>query len=206
MKFPHRPIDSASDYAGAYIKALNEAAQSLDSDALAAAARMICDTIAGGGVIYSCGNGGSAAIANHLLCDFAKGIQTDTALRPRVVSLSAHTELMLAIGNDIEFAEIFAFQLRSWAKPGDMLLAISSSGNSENIVRAIDWAKNAGVATLAFTGFDGGRAAGLADVSVHVAAHNYGIVEDLHQSLMHLLAQYIRQRHMAAELVAVRKF
>jgi D-sedoheptulose 7-phosphate isomerase len=206
MQFPNEPVAAAGDFAERYIAALTDAARTLDAPAIAAAAKLICETIDRGGTIYACGNGGSGAIANHLLCDFAKGIQTDTALRPRVVSLSAHTELMLAIGNDIDFAEIFAYQLRSWGRNGDLLLAISSSGNSENIVRAVDWARDNGIATIAFTGFDGGRVRSLARVNIHVAAGNYGIVEDLHQSCMHLLAQYIRQSYMPPDLVAERKF
>ena len=153
-----------------------------------------------------CGNGGSAAIANHLLCDFQKGIQTDTAVKPRVVSLSSHPELITAIGNDIGFEDIFVFQLRTMARPGDVLMTISSSGNSENIVRCMKWAKDNGVPTIALVGFSGGRSGNMADVTIHVAAKNYGTVEDVHQSVMHLLAQYLRQSHMNDEQIACRKF
>jgi phosphoheptose isomerase len=118
-------------------------------------------------------------------------------LRPRVVSLASHLELITAIANDISYDEIFAYQLKTMAAPGDVLMTISSSGNSENVVRAIDWARENGVGTIAMTGFAGGRSAKLADINLHVAAENYGIVEDIHQSMMHALAQYLRQSAMA---------
>jgi D-sedoheptulose 7-phosphate isomerase len=140
------------------------------------------------------------------LCDVLKGVQTDTKLRPKVVSLASHLELITAIANDIDYAEVFYYQLRTMAVPGDVLITISSSGNSENIVRAIDWARSNGVGTIAMTGFDGGRSAKLADIVLHVAAENYGVIEDIHQSMMHCLAQYLRQSEMSEELVRQRKF
>jgi phosphoheptose isomerase len=141
-----------------------------------------------------------------LLCDFLKGIQTDTKLLPRVVSLASHLELITAIANDIAYDEIFAYQLRTLAAPGDVLITVSSSGNSENIVRAIDWARQNGVATIAMTGFTGGRSAKLADIDLHVTAENYGIVEDVHQSMMHALAQYLRQSAMSPHHAVSRPF
>ena len=93
-----------------------------------------------------------------------------------------------------------------WRLPGDVLITISSSGNSENIVRAIEWARSNGVGSIAMTGFAGGRSKSLADVNLHVAAENYGVVEDIHQSMMHCLAQYLRQSAMPAELVPRRVF
>ena len=101
---------------------------------------------------------------------------------------------------------MFAYQLRTLAEPGDVLMTISASGNSENIVRAVDWARGHGVGSIAMTGFAGGRSATLADIVLHVAAENYGIVEDIHQSMMHCFAQYLRQRAMAPEHVASRPF
>jgi len=88
-------------------------------------------------LIFTCGNGGSAAIANHLTCDCSKGIATNTTLRPRVVSLSATVEIMTAIANDMAYSEVFVYQLKNLARPGDVLITISSSGDSENIVRAL---------------------------------------------------------------------
>ena len=92
------------------------------------------------------------------------------------------------------------------ARQGDVVMTISSSGNSENIVRAVDWAKKNGIPTIAMVGFAGGRSGAMADVAIHVAAENYGTIEDIHQSLMHIFAQYLRQSRMSDDLIASRKF
>ena len=97
-------------------------------------------------------------------------------------------------------------RLSVYAKPGDTLLTVSSSGDSENVVRAATWAKSNEMPVIAFTGFEGGRSADLATINLHVAADNYGVIEDTHQSLMHILAQYIRLAAMPDSLVEQRKF
>lgn len=125
-----------------------------------------------------------------------KGVRTGGLLKPRVNSLSATVELITAIANDIGVGDVFSFQLSSMAKEGDVLIAISSSGSSPNIVKAIRQARALKMATIAMTGFSGGEAAQLADISLHVQADNYGLVEDVHQSLMHILAQYLRHAHL----------
>ena len=125
---------------------------------------------------------------------------------PRVVSLSANLEIITAIANDIAYDDVFVYQLRTAARDGDLLMTISSSGDSENVVRALEWAKDNGVASIALTGFTGGRCADLATVHLHVTGDNYGIVEDTHQSIMHIFAQYLRQARMDAALIAERKF
>jgi len=206
MSFPQRTYGKAGDYLAAYRQTIMEAWQDIDLDAVSRAGDMLEKAIADGRTIYACGNGGSAAISNHLLCDFFKGIQTDTPLRPRVISLASPIELITAIANDMAYEEVFAYQLRGMAQPGDVLMTISSSGNSENIVRAIGWARDNQIGSIAMTGFDGGRSARLADVNLHVQAANYGVVEDVHQSMMHILAQYLRHRAMAPELIPQRRF
>jgi D-sedoheptulose 7-phosphate isomerase len=168
--------------------------------------QIIQDAIVRDGQIFACGNGGSAAIANHLQCDHAKGISTLTALHPRIQSLSANIEIVTAIGNDLDFTEIFSQQLANAARPGDALIAISSSGNSPNICRALAWARSNGLQTISFTGFTGGKAASLADVNIHVDAENYGVVEDVHQTLMHALAQFVRMSHMDEQTIPGAKF
>lgn len=204
--FPDKAYSDADRYASDYLIELTRASRAIDAKMIMAAASLVGEAIASDRTIFACGNGGSAAISNHLLCDFAKGIQNDTQLKPKVVSLSSHVEMITAIGNDLSFDEVFAFQLQTAARPGDLLLTISSSGNSENIVRPLQWARDNGIHSIALTGFDGGRSARLAEVNIHVPAHNYGVVEDLHQSVMHILAQFIRMQNIKPELVGVRKF
>jgi phosphoheptose isomerase len=205
-KFPSVRFETAAEFFGAYRDEIIRTWSTIDPAAVTAAARILQDCIERDGIIYACGNGGSAAIANHLLCDFQKGVQTDTSAKPRAVSLSSHLELITAIGNDIGFEDIFVYQLRTMARPGDVLMTISASGNSENIVRAVKWAKNNSMPTVALVGFTGGRSGSMADVTIHVAAENYGTVEDVHQSMMHLFAQYLRQIHMSAEQILHRHF
>lgn len=149
--------------------------------------------------VFSCGNGGSASIANHLACDHVKGIRTGTELRPRVMSLTSSVELLTAISNDIGYEDVFTYQLQTHASHGDVLIAISSRGESANICKAIRWANDHGVSTIALTGFEGGNAYQLAQVRLHVTAFNYGIVEDAHQAVMHALAQFIRQAELPRE-------
>ncbi len=158
------------------------------------------------GAVFACGNGGSASIANHLQCDHVKGVRTGTDLRARVHSLSTNIELLSAIANDIGYESVFEYQLESYARPGDVLVAVSSSGRSPNIVRALEWAQAHGMQTIALTGFAGGPARELADVTIHVDSSNYGVVEDAHQACMHLLAQYVRQSRMTPAAVAATVF
>lgn len=198
-KFPSAPHLSASSYCGGYAEEMARAVRSVESTALDRAASILLDVYTGGARVFSCGNGGSASIANHLQCDHVKGIRTGTDLSPRVMSLSTNVELLTAIANDIGYEEVFAYQLRSQSQPGDVLIAVSSSGRSPNIVRAIAWARDHGLHTIALTGFGGGDARATAEAAIHVDCTNYGVVEDLHQGIMHALAQYIRQSRMTAD-------
>ena len=195
--FPNQLFADGGQYGRAYFAELAEAAAGIDFSALSAAADILLAASQKHAHIFACGNGGSAAIANHLACDCMKGVQAGTALKPRVHSLSANVALISAIANDIGVEEMFSYQLRTVAQPGDVLVAISSSGASPNILRALETAASLGVKTVAFTGFDGGEASRIADVSIHVPAANYGVAEDLHQSLMHVIAQYVRHRSLS---------
>jgi len=206
MPFPDKKYAEIARLCDAYFEEAARAAASVDRDALARAGSMVAGAYGAGRCVYSCGNGGSAAIANHLVCDHMKGCQTDTDLKPRVVSLSANLETLTAIANDISYDEVFAYQLRTLGRSGDVLITVSSSGDSENVVRACRAAREAGVQVIAMTGFAGGRSAGLADVNLHVQGDNYGVVEDTHQSLMHILAQFTRMAHMPEALIGERRF
>jgi len=199
--FPAGPYPSAALYFTAYVDEAARAASSVEPAALNHAAAILLDAYIRGAGVFSCGNGGSAAIANHLQCDHVKGIRTTTDLAPRVVSLCANIEFLTAIANDMAYEHVFAYQLQAQAVAGDVLIAISSSGRSPNIVRALTWARDHDLRTIALTGFDGGAARDVADVTIHVQGANYGIVEDQHQAIMHGLAQYIRQSRMTPDVI-----
>jgi phosphoheptose isomerase len=205
-RFPLTPYRSVASYFDDYAHEAARAARSIDPAALEYAAAILIEAYTCGSAVFSCGNGGSAAIANHLQCDHLKGIRTTTDIAPRVVSLSSNVELLTAIANDLAYEEVFAYQLQSQSAPGDVLIAVSSSGASANIVRALSWSRDHGVQTIALTGFGGGDSRAIADVSIHVDAANYGIVEDLHQAIMHGLAQYIRQSRMTAAAITASVF
>jgi phosphoheptose isomerase len=206
IKFPVGPYASASSYFDAYAEEMARAIKSVEPAMLERAAAILFEAYLRGARIFSCGNGGSASIANHMQCDHVKGIRTGTDLSPNVVSLSANVELLTAIANDTGYDNIFVYQLEAQSEPGDAVITVSSSGRSPNIVRALSWARDHGLRTVAVTGFDGGPARAIADASVHVDCTNYGIVEDLHQAIMHALAQYIRQSRMSADAIAMAVF
>ena len=206
MTFPDDKFTAIGDYADAYFDRLGEASTSVDREKLAAAADILRRTYTAGGTLFVCGNGGSASISNHLACDHGKLLATDTDLLPHVQSLAANVEILTAIANDISYDEVFVHQLRLQAGPGDVLMTVSSSGDSENVVRAAEWARANGLDVISMTGFGGGRSARAATVNLHVASDNYGIIEDLHQSLMHMLGQFLRQERMSEDLIRERKF
>ena len=200
--FPAVPYTTAASYTGAYLDELSQAAATIDPLALEGAAEILLDAYTQGKVVFSCGNGGSASVSNHLQCDHLKGVRNGTDLQSRVVSLSSNVELLTAIANDLGYHDSFAYQLRAQSRPGDVLIAISSSGSSPNILHALQWACDNGLRTIALTGFGGGESRLIAEIAVHVDCANYGIVEDLHQSIMHAMAQYIRQTRMNADAIA----
>jgi D-sedoheptulose 7-phosphate isomerase/D-glycero-D-manno-heptose 1,7-bisphosphate phosphatase len=204
--FPLMRYDSAYLFAEDYSHELAQALSTVDVAAFDRASKVLADAYDRDAAVFVCGNGGSASIANHLQCDHMKGVRMGTDLRTRVTSLSTNVEILSAIANDIGYDAVFEFQLESMARPGDVLVAVSSSGRSPNIVRALAWAEAHGMQTIAMTGFGGGEARTTAGVSIHVDAHNYGIVEDAHQACMHLLAQYARQSRMVPDVVATTVF
>jgi histidinol-phosphate phosphatase family protein len=205
-RFPAHRFEAADAYGGAYVAELSRAFGTIDLAQVSRAAEILLDAYLRDATVFACGNGGSAAIANHLQCDHVKGVRNGTDLITRAYSLSTNVELLSAIANDLGYDAVFEYQLQSLARPGDVLVAVSSSGRSPNIVRALDWAAANGMPTIALTGFSGGPASRRATVSIHVESTNYGVVEDAHQACMHLLAQYVRQSRMTAHAVASQTF
>ena len=145
--------------------------------------------------VYVIGNGGSAANASHLAEDLAKGaLRDDWEKRFKVHSLTDSTPFITAIANDIGYEDIFRFQLRQFAEPDDVLVAISGSGNSPNVLRAAEWANAHGVDVIGFTGFDGGKLAGLARLNVHVPLMDMCRSEAVHGVLLHMVVDMLRDR------------
>lgn len=137
--------------------------------------------------IFICGNGGSASTAAHLECDFNKGISYEQEIKYDIECLSDNVPMMMAIANDIGYDDIFVEPLKNKMKEGDIVIGISGSGNSENVVRAFDYANKIGIDTIAFTGYDGGKLKEIAKYNIHVQIHNMQIVEDVHLILNHMM-------------------
>ncbi len=182
---------SVGAYLAGYCAALREALSAVDVVALEIARATIETANQSGRRVYAIGNGGSAAIADHLCCDLTKGTHHQNHKSIRTHSLNANISLYSAIANDYGFEKVFSTQIQFFVEPGDALIAISSSGNSPNILDAVKEAKARGVTTIGLSGFRGGKLRDIADISLHIPAENYGVVEDSHQVLMHVLAQYM---------------
>lgn len=182
---------SLSAYFAAYTDRLHGAMRSVDVAAVDRARLAIETASAAGGRIFAIGNGGSAAIADHLCCDWTKGTHAHGHPVIDTTSMSANVPLYTALANDFGFETVFAKQVDYFGKAGDVLVAISSSGNSPNILAGVAAAKAVGIVTIGLSGFSGGKLKDEADISLHADVKNYGIVEDVHQSIMHILAQFI---------------
>ena len=131
-------------------------------------------------------------MADHFTCDFIKQSNNKTNLQIKSISLTSNFSLISAIANDINYDQIFSFQIEKLCKKNDVLFLFSVSGNSPNLVEAIKKAKKIGVKTISFTGFNGGKLAKLSDLNLNFPIANYGIVEDCHTGIMHYLSQYLR--------------
>lgn len=142
--------------------------------------------------IYICGNGGSAATASHFVCDFNKGVSLEQEKKYRFVCLNDNVPIMMAIANDIGYDKVFEVQLHGKLKKEDILLAISGSGNSMNVVNAVRYAKEVGAKVVGVTGYDGGEVKKSADYQLHVPIDNMQITEDVHMMFDHMMMWVLR--------------
>ena len=179
---------SADSYVNTVIRALDD----LDVGAVKTVATMLRAVRARGSTILVAGNGGSAATASHMVTDlmFGRGLPEPGL---RVVGLIDNQSVVTATGNDVSFDEVFARQVRRLGRPGDLLVLISASGNSTNVIRAAEEARLLGVTVVALTGFDGGQLLDLSDIAIHVPTESgaYGPVEDAHLVVCHMLVHLL---------------
>lgn len=171
--------------------------ESLDLDAVAALAHAIERCQGAGRHVFTIGNGGSAATASHLACDLSKTAATPGQKPVKCLSLSDSVALITACGNDLSFDDVFSRQLENFVSRGDLLIAISGSGNSPNMLKAAKLARSRGAIVASLVGFDGGRLKPASDLCVHVHSDQYGVIEDLHMSVGHILTFYLKQRGAA---------
>jgi D-sedoheptulose 7-phosphate isomerase len=151
-----------------------------------------------GKTVYVFGNGGSAALASHCACDLGKGTVINGNRRFRVLALTDNVPLMTALANDISYDGIFAEQLTPLIEKGDIALAISGSGNSPNVLKALQVAREAGALTIGLAGFQGGKMKSLCDLCVIIPSDNMQVIEDLHVSVNHSVFTSLRSRMLEA--------
>ena len=140
--------------------------------------------------IFVCGNGGSASTASHFACDIVKGASFNRERRFRIMALTDQLPTLTAYANDVSYDAVFVEQLKNFAQPGDLFMGISGSGNSPNVLRAMEYANQAGCRTLALTGRDGGKLGPLAQLNIQVAAPHMGRIEDAHMIVCHMIGYY----------------
>ncbi|MFN8589861.1 MAG: SIS domain-containing protein [Thermomicrobiales bacterium] len=184
-----------------YWSELVEAGSAFDVNALEEAARLLLACQARGGTVFTAGNGGSASTASHMACDLLKGTRAGGPPTFRAMALTDNMALMTAWANDDAFDRVFAEQFISLARPGDLLVAISASGNSPNVLALVDAAHQADVVTIGVTGRDGGRLAGMVDLAVKSPADRIEVVEDLHLIVAHSLCVTVRERLRVGDAV-----
>ena len=144
--------------------------------------------------VFIFGNGGSASTASHFACDLGKGAVVKDRPRLRVSSLNDNMAIMTAISNDISYEAVFVEQLRNLLNPGDVVIGISASGNSPNVLRGFEYAREVGATTVGLIGFGGGNLDDLSDISVVVDSYDYGVVEGVHMVLEHVISQSVREK------------
>lgn len=182
-----------------YTNMIGEALATVDRDKVEEMTAKLIELAKAGNPVLVCGNGGSAAIAEHMSCDHTKGVATDTDLKPFFIPLQSNVSMLTAIANDFGYNEVFRKQIKMFPNKNAGVLAISSSGKSGNIFNALDIARFYKMPTMAMVGFDGGSVVDwkVAEIVIHVKSNNYGVVEDCHQIIMHSMAQSIRLAHYA---------
>ncbi len=177
-----------------YFNQVSETLTKINISELEAVVQSITDCYNRGGMIYIFGNGGSSATASHVAGDYLKGITFGMEKRLRIICLSDNIPGLMAIANDISYDDIFVEQLKNFIKSGDLVIGISGSGNSENVLKALYLAKEKKVETIAFVGFSGGKAKVITDVCVHIPVNDMEMTEDLHLLCFHAIKQNLIQK------------
>ena len=186
-------MDNISRYIDEYLELERKTLEAFDRDGARAVLDAMLEAHQSEGTIYVCGNGGSATTASHMATDYNKGVSEYVEKKFRFYSLTDNAATMMSIANDINYDEIFRFQLQGRLRPNDLVIGISGSGNSKNVVNALSYAKEQGVKTVALCGYNGGKMKEIADVSFHVRLNNIQIVEDMQMILNHLLMNVIQR-------------
>ncbi|BDC50313.1 phosphoheptose isomerase [Bryobacterales bacterium F-183] len=170
-----------------YVDKLVGTLKNLDLTKVDQAIDILRDARDNGRTVFTCGNGGSASTASHFACDIVKGASFQREKRFRIMALTDNLAALTAYSNDVSYECVFVEQLKNFAKPGDVVLAISGSGNSPNVLRAVEYANEIGCRTIAMTGRDGGKLGPLAEVNIHAKDPHMGRIEDAHLIACHMI-------------------
>ena len=174
-----------------YIRELNNTLETLDWDVFELVTKLLVQSLEEGRQVFTMGNGGSGATASHLACDLNKGVHHASGNRFRVICLNDNLPTLMAYANDVSYSEVFRETLKNFLNPGDIVIAFSGSGNSENILNAVDYTNAHGGVSVGFSGYDGGRLARMAHHSIVAPIQDMQKSEDAHLILTHILMQVL---------------
>ena len=177
-----------------YLRLEQETLGKLDVSEISRALNVLTDALYSERTVYIFGNGGSASTASHFAGDFNKGVSEGLQKVFRFQCLNDNIPTLLAVANDFDYSEVFVYQLRGRLRPGDVVMAISGSGNSKNVVKAVEYAKSEGATVIGLTGYSGGKLRTLSDVSLHVPVDSMQVTEDIHLIFDHLMMAVLCER------------
>ncbi len=170
-----------------YIDLERSILEKLDVNEIDRALNLLVETLNNEGTIYIFGNGGSSSTASHFVNDFNKGVSEYLEKKFNFICLNDNVSTLMAIANDIGFEEVFRFQLKNRLKKNDIIIAISGSGNSKNVINAVEYAKENGNQIIGLTGYNGGKLKELSDINLHVPVNSMQVTEDIHMIFDHLM-------------------
>lgn len=188
-----------NEYYQTYCDNLGQMLAAVDRQALERIYQKLADAYEHDRQVFVIGNGGSAASATHWVCDMGKGINTPNSRRLKIICPSDHTAILTAVANDIAYEEVFSYQLDAAIQPDDVLIALSVSGNSPNLLKAMDLARQKGAEVISIVGDLNGQMITRSDIALVVPSQNYGLVEDFHMIINHVFSQYIKELNLKAQ-------
>lgn len=186
--------NSIKSYAKAYIEDIKSSLDTLDLNSIERIVDVLWAAYLNDKQIFIMGNGGSASTSSHIACDLGKGTIVEGKKRLRSICLNDNIALVTALSNDLSYDDIFKEQLTNLINPDDVVIAITASGNSSNILRAVEYAGENRAETIGLTGFDGGKLVSMVNECIIVSSENYGQTEDIHLVLGHMIAQSLKHR------------
>lgn len=176
-----------------------KAIETIDLDKVSQAIQLLAAARDEGRTIFVCGNGGSASTASHFACDMVKGASFNRGKRFRIMALTDSLPTITAYSNDVTYECVFVEQLKNFAAPGDVVMAFSGSGNSPNVLHAVEYANSIGCKTIALSGRNGGKLGPLAQLNIQASNPHMGRIEDVHMIVMHMICYYFMDAENIAE-------